>query len=179
MKNKEKDKYIPKVNLTLKNKIKQKILRAETINDNKNNNLKYILASKNIKRQKDIKDKIVNETVKYKFINRNKEIINNSTKLNHSNIEANNSFHKEKFNNIFKDKKNENICNTIDINKKYKNFIEPQRNTVLNSGKYKYFEVLMKIIASLIKLYLGLKNLMKTIKNLFNIQLSQTCLIII
>ena len=100
MKNKEKDKYIPKVNLTLKNKIKQKILRAETINDNKNNNLKYILASKNIKRQKDIKDKIVNETVKYKFINRNKEIINNSTKLNHSNIEANNSFHKEKFNNI-------------------------------------------------------------------------------
>ena len=86
MKNKEKDKYIPKVNLTLKNKIKQKILRAETINDNKNNNLKYILASKNIKRQKDIKDKIVNETVKYKFINRNKEIINNSTKLNHSNI---------------------------------------------------------------------------------------------
>ena len=39
--------------------------------------------------------------------------------------------------------------------------------------------ILMKIIASLIKLYLGLKNLMKTIKNLFNIQLSQICLIII
>ena len=170
MKNKEKDKYIPKVNLTLKNKIKQKILRAETINDNKNNNLKYILASKNIKRQKDIKDKIVNETVKYKFINRNKEIINNSTKLNHSNIEANNSFHKEKFNNIFKDKKNENICNTIDINKKYKNFIEPQRNTVLNSGKYKYFEDRYNSIdnSNIIKDNITLKNDFNENNSIFN-----------
>ena len=46
MENNGKDKYIPQINIALKNKIKQKILRAETINDNKNNNLKYILTSK-------------------------------------------------------------------------------------------------------------------------------------
>ena len=136
----EKNKYIPKVNLALKNKIRKKILRAEKINNNKNNNLKYIMIDKNIKKQKDMKDKIFNEKVKYKFINRIKEIQNNSSKLNHSNIATNNSFHRKNFNNALKEEKKINVCNTIEIKNKYKNFIDSQKTTFNDSEKLKYIE---------------------------------------
>ena len=136
----EKNKYNPKVNLALKNKIRKKILRAEKINNNKNNNLKYIMIDKNIKKQKDIKDKIFNEKVKYKFINRIKEIQNNSSKLNHSNIATNNSFHRKNFNNVLNEEKKINVCNTIEIKSKYKNFIDSQKTTFNDSEKLKYIE---------------------------------------
>ena len=136
----EKNKYISKINLALKNKIRKKILRAEKINNNKNNNQKYIMIDKNIKKQKDMKDKIFNEKVKYKFINRIKEIQNNSSKLNHSNIATNNSFHRKNFNNALKEEKKINVCNTIEIKNKYKNFIDSQKTTFNDSEKFKYIE---------------------------------------
>ena len=53
---------------------------------------------------------------------------------------TNNSFHKEKFNNIFKEKKSENVCNTIEIQKKYKNFIDSQKNAIFDFENCQYLE---------------------------------------
>ena len=128
----EKNKYNPKVNIILSNRVKQKMLKVERNDNIKGSNLKNINSGKNSNKKEDIKQKNVNDKEEYDIINKNKQILNYSRKFNYVNIIKNNSNNSEQkiFKKGLRDDSSENIYNTIDLkNGKYNDFLNEQRNT--------------------------------------------------
>ena len=127
----EKNQYTPKVNVTLKHKAKQKILKVEKKDIIKNNNLNYINIGKNINKIEDNnKQKNNNDIKEYELINQNKQIQNYSIKFNHNNIMKNNNLYQKNVLKELGDDFKENIYNTVDFqNNKYKDFLNEPKNT--------------------------------------------------
>ena len=128
----EKNKYNPKVNIILSNRVKQKMLKVERNDNIKGSNLKNINSGKNSNKKEDIKQKSVNDKEEYDIINKNKQILNYSRKFNYVNIIKNNNNNSEQkiFKKGLRDDSSENIYNTIDLkNGKYNDFLNEPRNT--------------------------------------------------
>ena len=112
----ENNQYTPKVNVTLKHKAKQKILKVEKKDIIKNNNLNYINIGKNINKIEDNnKQKNNNDIKEYELINQNKQIQNYSIKFNHNNIMKNNNLYQKNVLKELGDDFKENIYNTVDF----------------------------------------------------------------
>ena len=124
-----KNEYIPKVNLSLRSKMNQNILREEAIRTPKNNYLKCVNTYRNNKnKRKESNNSINNDFDKLELLNKNKRTQNCSRKLNLINIKKNNSLNiQNKINDSNKEKK-ENLSNTIDFQKsEYNELLQNQK----------------------------------------------------
>ena len=129
MEYKGKNKYIPKVNLSLRSKMTQNILREESIRTPKNNNLRSVNTYGDNFKRKEIHNSINNDFVKLELLDKIKRSQNSTRKLNIINIKKNNNLNIEnKINEINKEKK-EYFYNTIDLQKS-------EYNELLQNQKY-------------------------------------------
>ena len=125
-----KNKYIPKVNLSLRSKKDQNLLGDEVIKTPKNNFLKSVNTyGENKNKRKEINNSINNDFENLELFDKIKRVQNNSRKLNLINIKKNNSLNIEnKINEISKETK-QYLYNNIDLQKS-------EYNKILQNQKY-------------------------------------------
>ena len=123
-----KNKYIPKVNLSLRSKMNQNILREESIRTPKNNNLRSVNTYGDNFKRKEINNSINNDFDKEELLDKIKRVQKSSRKINLINIKKNNNLNIENKIEIKKEKK-EYLYNTIDLQKS-------EYNELLQNQKY-------------------------------------------
>ena len=77
-----KNKYIPKVNLSLRSKMNQNILREESIRTPKNNNLRSVNTYGDNFKRKEINNSINNDFDKEELLDKIKRVQKSSRKIN-------------------------------------------------------------------------------------------------
>ena len=130
-----KNKYIPKVNLSLRSKMNQNILREESIRTPKNNNLRSVNTYGDNFKRKEINNSINNDFDKEELLDKIKRVQKSSRKINLINIKKNNNLNIDnKIEN--KKEKKEYLYNTIDLQKSgYNELLQNQK--YINPG-YEY-----------------------------------------